>query len=87
MKQKEGNGIGVVVAAYNAAAWIGRCLDSVLAAVDKVAADGTAVDVCVVVADDGSTDGTAAIVRRYAAADRRRHARRLSRLCPRSSIR
>lgn len=28
MKQKGGNGIGVVVAAYNAAAWLVRCLDS-----------------------------------------------------------
>lgn len=26
MKQKGGNGIGVVVAAYNAAAWLVRCL-------------------------------------------------------------
>ncbi len=58
---KEGNGIGVVVAAYNAATWLGRCLDSVLAAAD----------VWVVVADDGSTDGTAAVARRYAAADSR----------------
>lgn len=66
MKQKEGNGIGVVVAAYNAAAWLGRCLDSVL-----TAADACAVDVCVVVADDGSTDDTAAIVRRYALTDSR----------------
>lgn len=56
MKQKGGNGIGVVVAAYNAAAWLVRCLDSVLAAADVDAAD-----VCIVVADDGSTDGTAAI--------------------------
>lgn len=81
MKQtKKGNGIGIVVAAYNAAVWIGRCLDSVLAAANKVATDSTAadacakmntVDVCVVVADDGSTDDTAAIVRRYAAADGR----------------
>lgn len=86
MKQtKEGNGIGVVVAAYNAAAWLGRCLDSVLAAADECAgadadmADGRAtdtVDVCaadvwVVVADDGSTDGTAAVARRYAASDSR----------------
>lgn len=63
---KEGNGIGVVVAAYNAAAWLGRCLDSVLAAADACAAD-----VWVVVADDGSTDGTAAVARRYAAADSR----------------
>lgn len=66
MKQKGGNGIGVVVAAYNAAAWLGRCLDSVLAAADVDAAD-----VCIVVADDGSTDGTAAIAQRYASADGR----------------
>ena len=66
MKQtKGGNGIGVVVAAYNAAAWLGRCLDSVLAAADVAAG------VWVVVADDGSTDGTAAVARRYAAADSR----------------
>ena len=58
MKQKGGNGIGVVVAAYNAAAWLVCCLDSVLAAADVDAAD-----VCIVVADDGSTDGTAAIAR------------------------
>ena len=66
MKQKGGNGIGVVVAAYNAAAWLVRCLDSVLAAADVDAAD-----VCIVVADDGSTDGTAAIAQRYAETDGR----------------
>lgn len=80
MKQTNGgNGIGIVVGAYNAAATLARTLDSVLAAADKMtsadacaAADGTAaVDVCVVVADDGSTDDTAAIVRRYAATDGR----------------
>lgn len=65
MKQKGGNGIGVVVAAYNAAAWLGRCLDSVLAAADVDAAD-----VCIVVADDGSTDGTAAIAALPAQVDR-----------------
>ena len=66
MKQKGGNGIGVVVAAYNAAAWLVRCLDSVLATADVDAAD-----VCIVVADDGSTDGTAAIAQRYAETDGR----------------
>lgn len=66
MKPKEGTGIGVAVAAYNAAAWIGRCLDSVLAAADVDAAD-----VCIVVADDGSTDGTAAIAQCYAETDGR----------------
>ena len=65
MKQKGGNGIGVVVAAYNAAAWLVRCLDSVLAAADVDAAD-----VCIVVADDGSTDGTAAIAALPAQVDR-----------------
>lgn len=73
MKQtKKGNGIGIVVAAYNAAATLARTLDSVQAAANvDAAADAYAVDVCVVVADDGSTDDTAAIVRRYAAADGR----------------
>ena len=65
MKQKGGDGIGVVVAAYNAAAWLVRCLDSVLAAADVDAAD-----VCIVVADDGSTDGTAAIAALPAQVDR-----------------
>ena len=73
MKQtKKGNGIGIVVAAYNAAATLAHTLDSVQAAANvDAAADAYAVDVCVVVADDGSTDETAAIVRRYAAADGR----------------
>lgn len=73
MKQQKGICIGIAVAAYNAAAWIGRCLDSVLAAANQAANTdvAAATGVCIVVADDGSTDGTAAIVRRYAAADGR----------------
>ena len=97
MKQtKKGNGIGIVVAAYNAAATLARTLDSVPAAANvDAAADAYAVDVCVVVADDGSTDETAAIMRRRTdgygcwnclTVDRRRHVRRLLRPCPNNLI-
>jgi glycosyltransferase involved in cell wall biosynthesis len=46
--------IGVVIAAYDMAAWIGTCLSSLL---DQTHRDWTAV-----VVDDGSRDGTAAVV-------------------------
>jgi glycosyltransferase involved in cell wall biosynthesis len=46
--------IGVVIAAYDTAPWIGTCLSSLL---DQTHADWTAV-----VVDDGSHDGTAAVV-------------------------
>jgi hypothetical protein len=46
--------IGVVIAAFDMAAWIGTCLSSLL---DQTHTDWTAV-----VVDDGSRDGTAAVV-------------------------
>lgn len=50
----------VVVPCYNSAAYLGRCLDSLLATADLS-------DVEVVVVDDGSWDETGAIADRYAA--------------------
>jgi glycosyltransferase involved in cell wall biosynthesis len=49
--------VSVVIAAYNAAAWIGQTLDSVLAQTYR--------DFEVIVVDDGSTDETAALVATY----------------------
>jgi glycosyltransferase involved in cell wall biosynthesis len=46
--------IGVVIAAYDMAPWVGRCLSSLL--------DQTHPDWIAVVVDDGSRDGTAAVV-------------------------
>jgi glycosyltransferase involved in cell wall biosynthesis len=51
--------VSVVIGAYNAAAWIGQTLHSVLAQTCPVLE--------VLVVDDGSTDETAAIVRSYGA--------------------
>jgi glycosyltransferase involved in cell wall biosynthesis len=56
------NDVAVVIAAHDAARWIGATLDSVLAGADRLAE--------VVVADDGSTDETAAVVSSYADAGR-----------------
>ena len=55
--------ISVIVAAYNAERYIGRCLDSILAQ--------TMSDFEVIVVNDGSTDGTPAILDEYAAKDPR----------------
>jgi glycosyltransferase involved in cell wall biosynthesis len=49
--------IGVVIPAYNAAAWIGDAIASVLAQSHR--------DWVLVVVDDGSTDGTAVVVARF----------------------
>lgn len=54
---RAGIGVGVVIAAYEAAAWLGQALDSVLAQ--------TVPPVDVVVVDDGSTDATAAVAGGY----------------------
>lgn len=55
--------VTILVAAYNAEAFLPRCLDSLLAQqLDDIQA------VCI---DDGSTDGTAALLRQYARRDRR----------------
>ena len=55
--------ISVIVAAYNAERYIGRCLDSILAQ--------TMSDFEIIVVNDGSTDGTPAILDEYAAKDPR----------------
>jgi glycosyltransferase involved in cell wall biosynthesis len=55
--------VGVVIAAFNAEAFIAATLQSV---VDQTFSDWT----CAIV-DDGSTDGTGSIAREFAAADRR----------------
>lgn len=57
--------ISVIVAAYNAERYIGRCLDSILAQ--------TMSDFEVIVVNDGSTDGTPAILDGYASKDPRVH--------------
>ena len=49
----------IIVPAYNAAAYIGECLDSILS-------QRTFFRVTVTVVDDGSTDGTLSVLRRYA---------------------
>ena len=55
--------ISVVIPVYNAAPWLGACLDSVLVQTHK--------DIEVVCVDDGSTDGSSAILAEYAARDSR----------------
>jgi len=50
--------IGIVVPAYNAAAWIGDAIGSVMAQTHR--------DWTLVVVDDGSTDGTARVVEGFA---------------------
>lgn len=57
--------ISVIVAAYNAERYIGRCLDSILAQ--------TMSDFEIIVVNDGSTDGTPAILDGYASKDSRVH--------------
>ncbi len=55
--------VTVIVPAYNAGQWIGKCLDSVK---DQVAGEWR-----VIVVSDGSTDSTAGISRRHASTDAR----------------
>ncbi|NLV49506.1 MAG: glycosyltransferase family 2 protein [Clostridiales bacterium] len=55
--------LSVIIPAYNARAYIGRCLDSVLAQ--------TFADFEVIAIDDGSTDDTAGIITSYAEKDER----------------
>ena len=55
--------VTILVAAYNAAPFLPKCLDSLLAQ--------TLEDIQVVCIDDGSTDDTPDVLQRYAAADRR----------------
>ena len=55
----------VIVPVYNAAAWVARCLDSLLAQ--------TLRDMEVICIDDGSTDSSSGIIREYARRDTRLH--------------
>lgn len=55
--------ISVIIPAYNAAPYLGECLESVIAQ--------TFCDIEIIVVDDGSTDATAEIARNFAAADSR----------------
>lgn len=55
--------VTVILPVYNAATYLGQCLDSVIA---QTCADWTLIAV-----NDGSTDDSEAICRRYAAADSR----------------
>ncbi len=55
--------VSVIVPAYNAEKYLGRCLDSILAQEQK--------DFEVIVINDGSTDGTAQVCDEYAAKDSR----------------
>ena len=55
--------VSVIVPAYNAEDYIGRCLDSVLGQ--------TLQDIEVVVVNDGSTDSTRSIIDVYAKMDKR----------------
>lgn len=53
----------ILVAVYNAEAWLPRCLDSLLGQTER--------SLEVLCIDDGSSDASADVVRRYAAADER----------------
>ena len=55
--------VSVIIPVYNAAPWLGACLDSVLGQ--------TLRDIEVVCVDDGSTDGSAAVLSAYAQKDSR----------------
>ncbi|MFN8195552.1 MAG: glycosyltransferase family 2 protein [Nocardioidaceae bacterium] len=55
--------LGIVVPAYDVAAWLPACLDSILASSHQ--------ELDVLVVDDGSPDESGAIAERYAARDRR----------------
>ena len=63
--------VSVVVPCFNAAAFLGRTIESVLAQ--------TFTDFEIIVVDDRSTDGSTAIVERYAGADRRVVLRQMAR--------
>lgn len=55
--------ISIIIPAYNAEAWLERCLDSVLDAADESCE--------IIIVDDGSTDSTLQIARRYEDSDAR----------------
>ena len=55
--------VSVIIPVYNAAPWLGVCLDSVLRQ--------TLRDIEVVCVNDGSTDGSAAVLSAYAQKDSR----------------
>lgn len=55
--------ISVIIPAYNAAPYLGECLESVIAQTFR--------DIEIIVVDDGSTDATAEIARNFAASDSR----------------
>lgn len=55
--------ISIIIPAYNAERWLGRCIDSIIVAADA--------DCEVIIVDDGSTDSTPLIARRYADMDPR----------------
>lgn len=55
--------LSIIVAVYNAEAWLGRCLESILAQLFS--------RIEVIVVNDGSTDASGSICNRFASADRR----------------
>lgn len=55
--------ISVIVPVYNGERYIGECIESIIGQTHK--------DIELIIVDDGSTDSTPAIIKRYAAADRR----------------
>ncbi len=57
--------VSVIIPAYNAEAYVGQCLDSILSREE--------INFEVICVDDGSTDNTLAILREYEAKDRRVH--------------
>lgn len=60
--------ISIVIPVYNAAAYLDRCLESVIKDCERFASQNGGLYAELLLADDGSTDGSLSICRRYASA-------------------